>query len=83
MATKDTSGPAFPKPHTVVDANNEFFKLGSDGMSLRMWLAGQALAGMLANSENGYALDSATTSAFQIADEAFVYADAVIAASTK
>lgn len=40
-------GPAFPRQSVVADANDNSFKLGHPGMSLRDWFAGQALAGSM------------------------------------
>jgi hypothetical protein len=57
-------GPAFPGPETTTNPQ---------GMSLRDWFAGQALAGMLADHErNGYPKD--------YAKNAYLFADAMIAA---
>ena len=46
----DDGGPAFPKP--AVDLGTTF-ECGRNGMSLRDWFAGQALAGTLANPDTG------------------------------
>lgn len=43
MSVKDDGGPAFPGPATQTHQSDH------DGMTLRDWFAGQALAGMLAN----------------------------------
>ena len=65
MSRKDTGGPAFPAPY---DGHGG----GPEGMSLRDWFAGQALAGILANpniSNANYGVD---------ADAAFTAADAML-----
>ena len=55
--TKD-GGPAFPRPpFTPKDSHDQFAQAGlaatgHPGMSLRDWFAGQALAGLLGNSES-------------------------------
>ena len=68
-APVDDGGPAFPRPSGPGQENVD--TTAQHGMSLRAWLAGQALTGMLANpayssSDYGYARD------------AVMYADAVI-----
>ena len=45
MMTRNNGGPAFPR---TVQHNNWQLE-GKDGMSLRDWFAGQALAGITAN----------------------------------
>ena len=42
---KDDGGPAFPTPDSI-GPGGEPIAQGSDGMTLRDWLAGQALAGI-------------------------------------
>ena len=46
---KDNGGPAFPVIHTIVTQPGSFTQapLGHEGMTLRDWFAGQALAGAL------------------------------------
>jgi hypothetical protein len=51
MSTTNTNDPAFPRPHTVADANDPFFKAGASGMTLRQYYAGEALKGLLANPQ--------------------------------
>ncbi len=62
-------GPAFPIP----DAHfpNGEIQFGCNGMTLRDWFAGQALAGML--SRGGWEAEGASI-------DAFMYADAMLAA---
>ena len=43
MATKNDGGPAFPRPYSEDKLNKEQLP-AQRGMSLRTWLAGQALA---------------------------------------
>ena len=59
-------GPAFPQY-----ANNT--RKGMDGMTLRDWFAGQALAGMIAGGQN----TGSTTDGD--AKSAYVYADSMLA----
>jgi hypothetical protein len=70
----NNGGPAFPIPDSH-HANGQV-QYGSNGMSLRDWFAGQALAGALQNY---------TTSKFgctekEVALGAYRYADAMLAA---
>lgn len=63
-------GPAFPvAPDDLV---------GSKGMALRDWFAGQALVGLLAG-DPGYEAEDADSAA----EDAFMYADAMLAARSK
>jgi hypothetical protein len=48
---KNTGGPAFPRQHTVADANDNAFKMGHEGMSLRDYFAAKAMQGDLASAE--------------------------------
>lgn len=78
MAEKPNGGPAFPRS----DAG---YSPTQDGMSLRDWLAGQALSGMLAATCEYGELDQAyieqkTTSA---AESAYRVADAMLEARGK
>lgn len=41
--------PAFPRQHSVADANDPAFKLGADGMTLRDYFAAKAMASMVGN----------------------------------
>ena len=58
-------GPAFPVPQ---------YQNTLPGMSLRDWFAGQALAGITANADNGWADHN------ELSNIAFIYADAMLAA---
>ena len=64
MNTKD-GGPAFPQEQRKAG--------GSEGMSLRDWFAGQAVAGLLAGLDRTKGLDLAV-----LVHEAFRVADAMI-----
>jgi hypothetical protein len=68
--TKNNGGPAFP---TVAGQT-----VYSNGMSLRDWFAGQALAGICAYSGEGSKLIDTNPKA--IAKTAYIWADAMIAA---
>ena len=46
---RNDGGPAFPRQHTVADANDHAFKQGVPGMSLRDYFAAAALTGYVAN----------------------------------
>lgn len=69
--TINDGGPAFPLPDFAHPSGQ--VESGTRGMSLRAYLAGQALAGLLANqyAYNGNHED--------VAEQAVNYADAVIA----
>lgn len=51
-----------------------------EGMTLRDWFAGQALAGLMANANMPFAADYAEVEPSQIASAAFEIADAMLAA---
>lgn len=63
----NTNPPAFPRPFSK-DGNSEAWS--QDGMTLRQWYAGQALAGICANSIPGdHHIPSVTVrNAFELAD---------------
>jgi hypothetical protein len=74
MTTPKDGGPAFPiNGHIGSDGN--FIELPTQGMTLRDYFAGQALAGMLADPSVG------TTE--QTAECAYDMADAMLAAREK
>lgn len=57
---RNDGGPAFPAPMSQQTASNQDCAPYQGGMSLRDWFAGQALAGLLANSstlERGFTVD--------------------------
>jgi len=69
-------GPAFPASPTY-GPNGDLYRpadIGCEGMTLRDWFAGQALAGMSAHK------DSAKWEMHEITADAYAYADAMIAA---
>ena len=68
----DDGGPAFPCYH---EDTGEI----AEGMSLRTWLAGQALAAIIGNDE----VERESSSRSAIARDALEYADALIAESTQ
>lgn len=72
---KETGGPAFPGEPYV--ASSSLTK--QQGMTLRDWFAGQALAG-LARDTSG---DVTFQSLKQAAEEAYFYADAMLAERSK
>ena len=67
---KDENPPAFPRDHR---------HFGHNGMSLRDWFAGQALAGLMANANIPFAPDYAECEPSQIADASYEIADAMLA----
>jgi hypothetical protein len=69
MTDKATGGPAFPGPATRT------YQFDHDGMSLRDWLAGQALAGLCANMGERRFIEMSTQN---MASLALMYADAMI-----
>jgi hypothetical protein len=66
-------GPAFPCP-VEFDPNNQLVSHGSFGMTLRDWFAGQALAGLLGNSNYG------PPNSKEDANMAYLIADAMLEA---
>ncbi len=66
--TKNDGGPAFPRR-----IENSWGHLDHAGMTLRQWYAGMALQGLLAN-------DIGDCRPGDTSHEAFLYADAMIAA---
>lgn len=52
----NSGGPAFPRQHTVADANLPGFKLGHDGMTLRDYFAAKVCAAMVSTirTDNDY-----------------------------
>ena len=69
MTNRSDGGPAFPKPldpYPNVQCITTQQDASSNGMSLRDWFAGQALIGLVINSDRNNADDA--TVAYQIAD---------------
>lgn len=79
MTTKKDGGPAFPRPKTP-DHNS-----AQEGMSLRDWFAGQALAGLMASKAVALAADSDEIHAERErkAVSCFLLADALLAERSK
>lgn len=83
MTTIDNSGPAFPQFDVVAGERDghgdaiEAYTVATGGMTLRDYFAGQALVGIL----SGYWANSNMGGLSQrdVSDEAYVYADAMIA----
>lgn len=79
--SENTGGPAFP-------SHGDFGEVAHEGMTLRQYLAGKALAGFCANSAVfaesracGWSLVNCSPE--QLAEECLKLADAVIEASNK
>ncbi len=76
MSAINDGGPAFPASPTY-GPNGDLYRpadIGCEGMTLRDWFAGQALAGMSAHK------DSSKWEMHEITADAYAYADAMIAA---
>jgi hypothetical protein len=73
MDNKKDGGQAFPLSYLDKTNPNVVNTVVSDGMSLRDWFAGQALAGMAG-------APGATSSAAVYAKAAYIFADEMIAA---
>lgn len=70
MTERDNGGPAFPVPEVRLPDGTGVVQ-GADGMTLRDWFAGQALAGLLASDRIGQMVDNAK--------DAYTIADAMLA----
>jgi len=75
MTQQDNGGPAFPRTVQQWNSNLQAF----DGMSLRDWFAGQALAGLCANM-NDQDHPFMDMSVKHMGELAYNYADEMIAA---
>lgn len=75
MTKRNGGGPAFPTDPRFQHGT------GYDGMSLRQWFAGQALAGYIAHL--GYRDISAGSYVDECVSEAYRFADAMIAEGSK
>ena len=75
MSQTNNGGPAFPS----TDAKG----FVSDGMSLRDYFAGQALAGILADPERHGFNELHAECEFFIAEDAYIVADAMLVARQK
>jgi hypothetical protein len=76
MAEREDGGPAFPQRVERQRGPFETEVTIYFGMSLRDWFAGQALAGLLASEEPDFQMPSKA----KLADTAYGYADAMLAA---
>lgn len=73
MNTPNDGGPAFPVAPCGTGDPRDGMTTGHDGMTLRDWFAGQALAGILASPDK-------TRSFTRIAEECYKQADAMLEA---
>lgn len=74
LPTRNDGGPAFPRPQAETSIGG---CMEQDGMSLRDWFAGQALAGYLcANPDR-------MVGTINAAENAYKYADAMLAERKK
>ena len=73
MSAPNDGGPAFPIPG-IIGADNNFIELPIQGMSLRDWFAGQALAGFCANPVgiSNWSPEGISQDAYRIADAMLV-----------
>lgn len=71
MTDREDGGPAFPRAGHINEHGNEVG--AEDGLSLRDWFAGQALAGMMEAYRHGEARHD------HAAHDAYAFADAMIA----
>ena len=72
MSQIDDGGPAFPRTVTIDDGIDGYREIKRDGMTLRDWFAGQALAGLMADGKNSGRFAD-------IASDAYDFADAMLA----
>ena len=80
-------GPAFPLPHPEQNGNGDWLYTDQQGMSLRDYFAGQALAAMIGKApffdrdgEHGMPTVDMWQFKLDMANSAYFYADAMIAA---
>jgi hypothetical protein len=78
MSDKETGGPAFPRADSI-SPDGTFWEAGNGGMTLRDWFAGQALAGIARDTSGDVTFHSLK----QSAEEAYFYADAMLAERSK
>jgi hypothetical protein len=67
---------AFPIPHLIADANDDNFKLGQSGMTLRDYFAGEAVSSIMTAFINNPEKDALV----QGAELAYMLADAMMKA---
>jgi hypothetical protein len=78
MSKNEDGGPAYPCERMAIGSLGQSYPVQEQGMSLRDWFAGQAMAGMLAgyhHSEREFWPDSN-----HVAVSAYDYADEMLAA---
>ena len=76
MSERD-GGPAFPARERYCEVNHKWEKVGTTGMTLRDWFAGQALVAMTTSPHLDYNMDDG---AKMLAEDAYLVADAMLAA---
>jgi hypothetical protein len=76
---KNADMPAGTKPHQIIDANDEFFKPGRDGLTKREHFAAMAMQGIAAN----HSLVDDAGAAKWVASQSLAYADALLYALEK
>ena len=76
MSDKATNPLAFPRAYSARQRNDAICFRVEDGMTLRDYFAGQALAGILSNTAGNY-------KASEIAIDSYIVADAMLEARLK
>lgn len=66
MKELNDGGPAFPPPMIFDQSGNQEWV--QQGLTIRDWFAGQALAGMVANDHNSLTYGGAAFGAYEYAD---------------
>ena len=79
---RQMGGPAFPRPRSARPKDERFPDSAQEGMSLRDWFAGQALAGAIAASANETADPAISTQGYAelMARGSYRLADAMLKA---
>jgi hypothetical protein len=67
MSMTNDGGPAFPRPAAFSNAERTACT-EQDGMTLRDWFAGQALAGLLRDGIDVHGIDDSAYLAYEMAD---------------
>lgn len=78
--TTDEQPSAFPRAALALNDADEIVEINVEGMTLRDWFAGQALAGCLANT---HPVKSGNVGRNDYAFAAYAYADAMLAEREK